>query len=240
MPSRTIENCQYDFAIKQQEEGIIPPRPTPSTTQGPEITKENMQACKTTFMGAQGPGPTPTMVIHSDRQEDLQSHEIWKYLEERLKAIEGIERYRFEAANLCLVLDVIIPHKFKFLDFDKYIGNSCPRNHLISYCRKMVAHTHDDKLLIHLFQESLAEATYGWYLNLEKGQIRTWKDLAEAFLKQHKYNEELAPERTQLQKMDKKETKTFKEYAQRWREVAAHIQPPLSKKEIVTMFIDTL
>ncbi|RDX77784.1 hypothetical protein CR513_42033, partial [Mucuna pruriens] len=103
--------------------------------------------------------------------------------------------------------------EFKIPDFNKYKGNFCPRNHLISYCRKMASHTHDDKLLIHLFQEILTRVAYSWYLNLEKRQIRTWKDLTKAFLKQYKYNEELALDRTQLQNMAKKETKTFKEYA---------------------------
>ncbi|RDX75148.1 hypothetical protein CR513_45013, partial [Mucuna pruriens] len=65
-------------------------------------------------------------------------------------------------------------------------------------------------------------------------------DLAEAFLKQYRYNEELAPNRTQLQRIIKRDTKTFKEYGQWWREVAAHVQPPLSEKEMVTMYIDTL
>ncbi|RDX71178.1 hypothetical protein CR513_49507, partial [Mucuna pruriens] len=150
-----------------------------------------MQACNTTIMGAQGSSPNPTVVIHLDRQKDPRSQEKWRYLEERLKDIEGVERYMFEAADLCLVSDVIILHKFKIPYFNKYKWNSCPRNHLISYCRKMASHTHDDKLLIHLFQESLTRVAYSWYLNLEKGQIRTWKDLAEAFLKQYKYNEEL-------------------------------------------------
>ncbi|RDX75463.1 hypothetical protein CR513_44646, partial [Mucuna pruriens] len=40
--------------------------------------------------------------------------------------------------------------------------------------------------------------------------------------------------------MAKGEKETFKEYAQHWRELAARIQPPLSDKEMVTMFIDTL
>ncbi|RDY06728.1 hypothetical protein CR513_09236, partial [Mucuna pruriens] len=63
----------------------------------------------------------------------------------------------------------------------------------------MAAHTQDDKLLIHFFQESLARVAYGWYLNLEKGQIKMWADLVEAFLQQYRYNEELALDRTQLQ-----------------------------------------
>ncbi|RDX66996.1 hypothetical protein CR513_54178, partial [Mucuna pruriens] len=104
----------------------------------------------------------------------------------------------------------------------------------------MAAHTQDDKLLIHFFQESLAGATYSWYLNLEKGQIKTWADLVDAFLHQYRYNKELAPNQTQLQNMAKEASKTFKEYAQRWREVAAHVQPLLSDKEMVTIFIETL
>nr|KYP36349.1 hypothetical protein KK1_042536 [Cajanus cajan] len=77
-------------------------------------------------------------------------------------------------------------------------------------------------------------------MNLERGRIHTWKDLAEAFLKQYKYNMDMAPDRTQLQNMLKKENETFKEYAQRWRGVVSQVQPPLSEKEMVTMFIDTL
>jgi len=51
---------------------------------------------------------------------------------------------------------------------------------------------------------------------------------------------DMTPDRTQLQNMSKKDGETFKEYAQRWRGVATQVQPPLSKKEVVTMFIDTL
>nr|KYP37533.1 hypothetical protein KK1_041286 [Cajanus cajan] len=40
--------------------------------------------------------------------------------------------------------------------------------------------------------------------------------------------------------MMKKENETFEEYAQRWRWIAAQVQPPLLEKEVVTMFIDTL
>ncbi|RDY06712.1 hypothetical protein CR513_09263, partial [Mucuna pruriens] len=70
--------------------------------------------------------------------------------------------------------------------------------------------------------------------------MKTWVDLAEAFLQQYRYNEELAPDQTHLQNMAKKVSETFKEYAQRWREVVAHVQPSLSDKEMVTMFIETL
>ena len=50
----------------------------------------------------------------------------------------------------------------------------------------------------------------------------------------------MAPDRLQLQNMEKKANETFKEYAQRWREIATQVEPPLSDKEMVAMFIDTL
>ena len=40
--------------------------------------------------------------------------------------------------------------------------------------------------------------------------------------------------------MAKKEFEPFKEYARRWREIAAQVVPPLPDKEITTMFISTL
>jgi len=83
-------------------------------------------------------------------------------------------------------------------NFDKYKGTTCPKNHLKMYCRKMGAHSRDEKLLMHLFQDSLAGAAVIWYTNLEASRIRTWKDLITAFLRQYQYNSDMAPNRTQL------------------------------------------
>ena len=162
-------------------------------------------------------------------------------LEERLRVIEGWSSYGLgEAAELCLVPDVVIPSKFKVPEFEKYKGTTCPKNHLTMYCRKMSAHAHNEKLLIHFFQDSLAGMALSWYMHLEPTHIHSWKDLVSAFLKQYKYNIDMAPDRMQLQSMTKKGVETFKEYAQRWREVAAQVEPPLHEKEMVAMFIDTL
>ena len=73
-------------------------------------------------------------------------------LEDRLRIIEGGSSYGLgDATELCLVLDVVIPSKFKVLEFKKYKGTTCPKSHLTMYCRKMSAHAHDEKLLIHFF-----------------------------------------------------------------------------------------
>ena len=79
------------------------------------------------------------------------------HLEESLRAIEGGEDYA--SANLeelFQVPNIITSPKFKvLLDFDKYKGTTCPKNHLKMYCRKMGAYAKDEELLIHFFQESL-------------------------------------------------------------------------------------
>jgi hypothetical protein len=173
-------------------------------------------------------------------QRDDESKEKLHVLERRLRAVEGNNISGLDAFDMCLVPDVVIPAKFKAPEFEKYKGLSCPQNHLIMFCRKMASHAHNDKLLIHCFQDSLCGASLNWYMHLERSRISSWKDLADAFLKQYKYNMDMAPDRMQLQNLVKKDKETFKEYAQRWRELAAQVEPPLSEKELVGMFMDTL
>jgi len=63
------------------------------------------------------------------------------HIEERLKAIEGGGDYAFaDIEELFLVLDVVIPPKFKVPNFNKYNGITCPKNHLKVFCRKMGAY----------------------------------------------------------------------------------------------------
>ena len=189
--------------------------PTPNTLPQPNLTAQPI------ILSTEGPPPA----TEERRKLDL--------LKERLRAVEGFGDYPFvDMTDLCLVPDVVIPPKFKVPDFDKYKGTTCPLNHLKMYCRKMGAHSRDEKLLIHFFQDSLAGATIVWYTNLEASRIRTWKDLITAFLRQYQYNSDMAPDRTQLQNMFKKEGETFKEYAQ--------VAPPMVEREMITMMVDTL
>uniref|UniRef100_A0A2N9HJ15 Retrotransposon gag domain-containing protein n=1 Tax=Fagus sylvatica TaxID=28930 RepID=A0A2N9HJ15_FAGSY len=50
----------------------------------------------------------------------------------------------------------------------------------------------------------------------------------------------IAPDRFDLQRMEKKSNETFREYAQRWREKAARARPPLDEREMIKIFVDTL
>ena len=139
----------------------------------------------------------PTMQAVSAEVEGTKTK--FEILEERLRAIEGGGNYGFtDVASLSLVRDVTIPHKFKVPEFEKYKGTTCPRSHLTMYCRKMVAYAYDDKLLIHFFQDNLVGVALSWYTHLEASRIHSWMNLVDAFLKQYKYNMDIAPDRLQL------------------------------------------
>lgn len=65
------------------------------------------------------------------------------------------------------MLDVLIHSKFKVSDSEKYRGTTCPKSHLTKYYKKMVAHAHDDELLIHFSEDSLANMELNWYMHLK-------------------------------------------------------------------------
>ena len=50
----------------------------------------------------------------------------------------------------------------------------------------------------------------------------------------------MAPNRNQLQSMTKREHESIKEYAQRWRDLAAQVVLPMTEREMITIMVDTL
>ncbi|KAI5440505.1 hypothetical protein KIW84_010111 [Lathyrus oleraceus] len=73
---------------------------------------------------------------------------------------------------------------------------------------------------------------------MDSASIHTFNDLGEAFVKQYKYNMDMAPDRAQLRSMSQKDMEKFKEYAQIWRELTAKISPPL--EEMTKIFLKML
>src|SRR4051812_28886255 len=181
----------------------------------------------------------------SEEEEDYyheDEHPIDKYkmLEERLRSVEIQKIPGLDFEELGLVPGVVIPPKFKTPAFAKYDGVSCPKLHLRSYVKKIQPHTTDKRLWIHFFQESLSGTQLEWYYQLESANISTWEDLVVAFYKQYQYNSDLAPTRMQLQSMSMGPKESFKENAQKWRDLAGRVQPSLNDRELVDIFMSTL
>ncbi|XP_058726114.1 uncharacterized protein LOC131597431 [Vicia villosa] len=232
------ETSQEGFVPPPQKEGTsrtvhIPANNSPKEDDYLDLQYGYQEAYNTIL------SPQPKQSSHNVMDEPKDSNQI-KALEERFKVVEGYDAFDVDTLEMSLLSDLVIPHKFKVPNFEKYKGLTCPRKHLRMYVRKMAAYDHDQKLMMHFFQDSLSGASVDWYMQLEKTNIRSWTDLANTFLKQYKYNLDMAPNRLQLQNLSQKKDEAFKEYAQRWREIAARVQPPLLEKELVDMFMSTL
>ncbi|XP_050919044.1 uncharacterized protein LOC127136540 [Lathyrus oleraceus] len=72
-------------------------------------------------------------------------------IQREINALLGKDLFGKTAFELFLVPNVQIPPKFKVPDFEKYKGNSCPQNYLVTYARKMSTQTNNHQLLIHYF-----------------------------------------------------------------------------------------
>ncbi|KAL4342152.1 hypothetical protein GQ457_08G037070 [Hibiscus cannabinus] len=165
----------------------------------------------------------------------------YKRLEDKVKAMENTKIIPgTDARELSLVPDLVLPPKFKMPEFEKYAGTTCPEAHITMFIRRMTGYIDNDPLLIHCFQDSLTGSAARWYTQLSRTEINSWKDLAHAFIKQYKHVSDIVPDRVTLQNMEKRHDESFRQYAQRWRDVATQVQPPLLEKEIVMLFLGTL
>ncbi|KAA3466163.1 Gag-pro-like protein [Gossypium australe] len=126
------------------------------------------------------------------------------------------QQFQDGASDLSLVPDLALPHK------------------------RMTGYVNNDPLLIHCFQDSFVGAASKWYNQLSHTRIGSWRDLAQAFMKQYSHVTDMTPDRITLQNMEKKISESFRQYAQRWREIAIQVQPPLLEKETTMLFINTL
>ena len=80
-------------------------------------------------------GSGKELVVHVESTKTQQKYEL---LEERLKAIEGLNASKgMGVSELTLVPDLVLPPIFKTQKFEKFNGDTCPVTHLTMYYRKM-------------------------------------------------------------------------------------------------------
>jgi hypothetical protein len=232
--------------------------PTPTLQHTTVVPQHGMTFPQATVCVSQSTMTTPAPVVHTipyvsepvyhaEPTENLEAYGCIDSLQGQfdkiqleIKALRGKDLFGKNAHDLCLVPNVKILPKFKVPEFEKYKGNSCLQSYLVMYPKKMSTQTDNHQLLIHYFQDSLTGAALKWYMGLDDTHIRTFNDLGEAFIRQYMYNLDMAPDKDQLRAMALKDKESFKEYAQRWREIVAQISPPLEEREMTKIFLKTL
>jgi len=121
-----------------------------------------------------------SFTIHSTENESQKGKMVKKddlnklvTLEQRMRAFKGIRLYNpIEAAEMCLVPNMVISKKFRVPEFIKYTGTQCPITHLKTYCNKMAKVVDDEKLMIHFFQDSLSDTALTWCMRLDNTKVK--------------------------------------------------------------------
>ncbi|KAA3483267.1 Gag-pro-like protein [Gossypium australe] len=140
-----------------------------------------------------------------------QLEDRYKWLEKKFRVMESVDYfYGVDAKELSLVPNLVLPLKFKTPEFEKYNGTSCPEAHITMFYRRMTGYVNNDQLLIHYFQDSLIGSATKWYNQLSHAKINSWKDLAQAFMKQYSNVTDMTYDRITLQNMKKKQSEKMK------------------------------
>jgi hypothetical protein len=58
-------------------------------------------------------------------------------------------------------------------------------------------------------------------------------------MRQYKFNIDVGPDWLSLQAMEKNNKDSIREYARRWSEVAAQVNPPMLEKKMISLFSNT-
>ena len=160
-------------------------------------------------------------------------------LVEKLCIIEGSSVHgSVDLDSLTNFPQVIMPPKFKAPEFAKYDGTGDPCAYLCIFYRKMAPYGDNHPLLYQIFPNSLNGFVAIGYARLER--TSGWREMANLFLEYYRFNTEIAPNYIVLMRIEKKSMESFYEYAQRWRELAAQVQPPMMEDEMIKWFIDNL
>ena len=123
--------------------------------------------------------------------------------------------------SFSLFPDVRLPPKFKMLTLNKFDKTICPKSHLKMYIRAMQPLGETEEILAQSFQNTLTEAAFRWFLNLNNARARSWEDIYWKFHKQYKYNIEVDITRRDLETTKQEPKESFSAFITNWRAKAA-------------------
>ncbi|XP_070002272.1 uncharacterized protein [Nicotiana sylvestris] len=160
-----------------------------------------------------------------------------KRLTGKVQSVEGgkgIEGLNYE--DLCIQPDVELSKSYKPPKFEIFDGTGDLKVHLRTYFDKLVGVGKDERIRIKLFMRSLTGDALSWYISQNPKKWVNWVSMASDFMNRFRFNIENTPDVFYIQNLKKKPTKTFREYATRWRYEAAKVRPTLEEEQMNKLF----
>ncbi|XP_070054362.1 uncharacterized protein [Nicotiana tomentosiformis] len=156
----------------------------------------------------------------------------------RVQSIEGskcIGGLNYE--DLCIQPDVELSEGYKPPKFEIFDGTSDPKGNLRTYCDKLVGVGKNKEICIKLFMRSRTGDALYWYISQNPKKWPNWVSMVSKFMDRFRFNTENAPDIFYIQKLKKKSTETFREYATRWRSEASKVRPVLEEEQMNKFFV---
>ena len=85
--------------------------------------------------------------------------------------------------------------------------------YLRAYCDLLVGVDKDEALLMRLFNRTLCGEALEWFTSHETSQWPSWNAFAKDFINRFAYNVEIVPDSYSLEKIKKKPTERYREFA---------------------------
>ena len=96
------------------------------------------------------------------------------------------------------------------------------------------------ELLVQMFQNTLTEATFRWFLNLDDAWARSWEDIYHEFHNQYKYNIEVDVTRRDLETTKQEAKESSSTFITKWRLKVAQMMNRPSEEEQLTTVVKNL
>ncbi|GLJ07896.1 hypothetical protein SUGI_0076310 [Cryptomeria japonica] len=127
------------------------------------------------------------------------------------------------------------PTHFVTPKFDKYRGKGDPKAHIRQFFTACIEVATKETYLMRLFPQSLGDQAMEWFSQLPPG-IKSWGDLAEAFIQHFSYKIETDISVTTLCNTKQRDGESFSSFLQRWRNLASRCSCEIPQKQMVEMF----
>ncbi|XP_070057783.1 uncharacterized protein [Nicotiana tomentosiformis] len=160
-----------------------------------------------------------------------------KKLTGRVQSVEGgkgVEDLNYE--DLCIQSDVELSEGYKPPKFEMFDGTGDPKVNLRTYCDKLVGVGKNEQIRMKLLMRSLIGDALSWYISQNPKKWVSWVSMASDFMDRFRFITKNAPNIFYIQKLKKKTTETFHEYATCWRSEVAKVRPALEEEQMNKFF----
>ena len=112
---------------------------------------------------------------------------------------------------------------------------SATQSHLKMYMRAMQPLGATEEVLAQMFQNTLTEVAFRWFLNLDDARVRSWEDICREFHKHQKQNMEVDIIGRDLETTKQEPKESFFTFITKWRAKAAQMMGRPSEEEQLAM-----